>query len=86
MSSISYGRNNKLSLTNGMFLNTTSPGQSRGRAGASLLTADRLSRRVDLLTRLNTCHWAPRHDRTMSIFILFNIAHDAQLSTRFPFD
>jgi hypothetical protein len=33
-------------------LNTTSPGQSRGGAGASLLTADRLSWRVDLLTRL----------------------------------
>jgi hypothetical protein len=27
----------------GVFLNTTSPGQSRGRAGASLLTADQLS-------------------------------------------
>jgi hypothetical protein len=33
-------------------LNITSPGQSRGRAGASLLTAVRLSQRVDLLTRL----------------------------------
>jgi hypothetical protein len=33
-------------------LDTTSPGQSRGRAGASLLTAVRLSQRVDLLTRL----------------------------------
>jgi hypothetical protein len=36
----------------GVPLNTTSPGQPRGRAGASLLTADRLSWRVDLLTRL----------------------------------
>jgi hypothetical protein len=36
----------------GVPLNTTSPAQSRGGAGASLLTADRLSWRVDLLTRL----------------------------------
>jgi hypothetical protein len=36
----------------GVPLTTTSPGQSRGWAGAGLLTAVRLSRRVDLLTRL----------------------------------
>jgi hypothetical protein len=42
---------NKSSLDLGVPLNTTSPGQSRGRAGASLLTADRLSWRVDLLTQ-----------------------------------
>jgi hypothetical protein len=59
----------------GVSSNTTSPGQSRGRAGASLLTADRLPRRVDLLTRLITCHWATRHDRTITILILCNIDH-----------
>ena len=36
----------------GVLLNTTSPGQSHRGAGASLLTADRLPWRVDLLTRL----------------------------------
>jgi hypothetical protein len=61
----------------GVSSNTMSPGQSRGRAGASLLTADRLPRRVDLLTRLITCHWATRHDRTITILILCNIDHDS---------
>jgi hypothetical protein len=60
-------------------LNTTSPGQSRGRAGASLLTAVRLSQRVDLLTRLITCHWATRDGRTITALILSNIAHARSL-------
>jgi hypothetical protein len=40
------------SCNRGVPLTTTAPGQLRGGAGASLLTAGRLSQRVDLLTRL----------------------------------
>jgi hypothetical protein len=63
-------------------LSTTSPGQSRGRAGASPLSASptvpacRPAYAADA-----TCHWATRHNSTGSRLSLCKIAHAHQVST-----
>jgi hypothetical protein len=62
-------------------LNTTSPGQSRGRAGASLLTASPTVPACRPAYAAATCHWATRDRHTAARLILCDIAHAHQLST-----
>jgi hypothetical protein len=62
-------------------LNTTSPGQSRGRAGASLLTASPTVPACRPAYAAATCHWATRDRHTGARLLLCNIAHAHQLST-----
>jgi hypothetical protein len=64
-------------------LNTTSPGQSRGRAGASLLTASPTVPACRPAYAAATCHWATRDRHTAARLILCDIAHAHQLSTGF---
>jgi hypothetical protein len=56
-------------------LNTTSPGQSRGRAGASLLTASPTVPACRPAYVAATCHWATRDRHTGARLLLCNIAH-----------
>jgi hypothetical protein len=62
-------------------LNTTSPGQSRGRAGASLLTASPTVPACRPAYAAATCHWATRDRHTGARLILCDIAHAHHLST-----
>jgi hypothetical protein len=62
-------------------LNTTSPGQSRGRAGASLLTASPTVPACRPAYAAATCHWAARGRHMGARLILCNIAHARQSST-----
>jgi hypothetical protein len=62
-------------------LNTTSPGQSRGRAGASLLTASPTVPACRPAYAAATCHWATRDRHTGARLVLCNIAHAHHLST-----
>ncbi len=56
-------------------LNTRSPGQSRGRAGASLLTASPTVPACRPAYAAATCHWATRDRHPGARFFLCNIAH-----------